>query len=61
MTKGGRNRLMGWTGAAVAYKPANNDLLETTRRVRAVFATGGALAIAGEGRIHAGRVGSCCP
>lgn len=53
MTAGGRNRLMSWTGAAVPYKPGKNDLLEATRRVRAVFASGGVLAIAGEGRIHA--------
>jgi 1-acyl-sn-glycerol-3-phosphate acyltransferase len=54
MAAGGRNRLMSWTGAAVPYKPGKNDLLEATRRVRAVFASGGVLAIAGEGRIHAG-------
>jgi 1-acyl-sn-glycerol-3-phosphate acyltransferase len=54
MTKGGRNRLMAWTGAAVPYKPGKNDLLGATRRVRAVFEAGGVLAIAGEGRIHAG-------
>ncbi len=53
MAAGGRNRLMSWTGAAVPYKPGKNDLLEATRRVRALFASGGALAIAGEGRIHA--------
>ena len=53
MTAGGRNRLMSWTGSAVPYKPGKNDLLEATRRVRAVFAAGGVLAIAGEGRIHA--------
>jgi beta-phosphoglucomutase-like phosphatase (HAD superfamily)/1-acyl-sn-glycerol-3-phosphate acyltransferase len=54
MAAGGRNRVMNWTGAAVPYKPGKNDLLEATRRVRAVFAAGGVLAIAGEGRIHAG-------
>jgi 1-acyl-sn-glycerol-3-phosphate acyltransferase len=53
MARGGRNRLMSWTGAAVAYKPGKNDLLGATRRVQAVFASGGVLAIAGEGRIHA--------
>jgi 1-acyl-sn-glycerol-3-phosphate acyltransferase len=52
MTVGGRNRLMLWTGTAVPYKPGKNDLLEATRAVRDVFAFGGALAIAGEGRIH---------
>jgi 1-acyl-sn-glycerol-3-phosphate acyltransferase len=54
MAAGGRNRLMSWTGAAVPYKPGKNDLLEATRRVRAVFASRAVLAIAGEGRIHAG-------
>ena len=51
---GPRNRLMYWTGAAVPFKPAKTDLLETTRRVQAVFSAGGVLAIAGEGRIHVG-------
>jgi 1-acyl-sn-glycerol-3-phosphate acyltransferase len=53
MARGGRNRLMSWTGAAVPYKPGKNDLLEATRLVQSIFATGGVLAIAGEGRIHA--------
>jgi 1-acyl-sn-glycerol-3-phosphate acyltransferase len=53
MARGGRNRLMSWTGTAVPYKPGKNDLLEATRLVQAIFSTGGVLAIAGEGRIHA--------
>lgn len=53
MTQGGRNRLMRWAGNAVPYRPGKNDLLEATRRVQAIFAAGGVLAIAGEGRIHA--------
>ena len=53
MSVGGRNRIMGWSGAAIPYKPGKNDLLEATRRTSAVFASGGVLAIAGEGRIHA--------
>lgn len=53
MASGGRNRLMSWTGSAVPYKPGKNDLLGATRRVQAVFASGGVLAIAGEGQIHA--------
>ena len=52
MSTGGRNRLMSWTGASVPFKPGRNDLLDTVRRVEAVFAAGGVLAIAGEGRIH---------
>ena len=51
---GPRNQLMYWTGAPVPFKPAKTDLLETTRRVQAVFSAGGVLAIAGEGRIHVG-------
>ena len=54
MGVGGRNRLMTWTGTAIPYKPAKNDLLDATRRVGAVVATGAVVAIAGEGRIHAG-------
>jgi len=52
MRVGGRNRVMYWTGTAIPYKPAKNDLLEATRRVGAVIASGGVVAIAGEGRIH---------
>lgn len=54
MQAGGRNRLMAWTGAAIPYKPGKDDLLGATRRVSAVIAAGGVVAIAGEGRIHAG-------
>jgi 1-acyl-sn-glycerol-3-phosphate acyltransferase len=53
MLVGGRNRLMAWTGATIPYKPGKNDLLEATRRVGAVIAEGGVVAIAGEGRIGA--------
>lgn len=52
MGVGSKNRLIGWTATAVPFKPGRNDLLETTRRVQAVFDVGGVLAIAGEGRIH---------
>ena len=52
MAIGGRNRVMFWTGTAIPYKPGKNDLLEATRRVAAVMATGSVVAIAGEGRIH---------
>jgi 1-acyl-sn-glycerol-3-phosphate acyltransferase len=53
MAVGGRNRLMSWTGTTIPYKPAKNDLLDATRHVGAVIATGSIVAIAGEGRIHA--------
>jgi 1-acyl-sn-glycerol-3-phosphate acyltransferase len=51
---GPRNRLMFWTATPVPFRPAKTDLLDTTRRVQAVFDVGGVLAIAGEGRIHVG-------
>jgi 1-acyl-sn-glycerol-3-phosphate acyltransferase len=54
MHVGGRNRIMAWTGTTIPYKPAKDDLLGATRRVSAVIASGGVVAIAGEGRIHAG-------
>ena len=53
MAAGARNRLMGWSGSSIPYKPGKNDLLEATRRVTRVFRAGGVVAIAGEGRIHA--------
>ena len=53
MQAGGRNRIMGWTGTPIPYKPGKDDLLGATRRVSAVIAAGGVVAIAGEGRIHA--------
>jgi HAD superfamily hydrolase (TIGR01509 family) len=52
MSVGGRNRLMTWTGATIPYRPGKNNLIEATRRVRAVIAAGGVIAIAGEGRIQ---------
>jgi len=54
MHVGGRNRIMAWTGTTIPYKPGKDDLLGATRRVSAVIAAGGIVAIAGEGRIHAG-------
>jgi 1-acyl-sn-glycerol-3-phosphate acyltransferase len=53
MKLGARNRMMGWTGAAIPYKPGKDDLIRSTRRVSAVISAGGVVAIAGEGRIHA--------
>lgn len=51
---GRRNRLIAWSGMALPYRPDKTDLLGVTRRVQAVFEAGRVLAIAGEGRIHAG-------
>ena len=33
MTKGARNRIISWAGFGIPYRPAKNDLIETTRRV----------------------------
>jgi 1-acyl-sn-glycerol-3-phosphate acyltransferase len=52
MAVGGRNRLMSWTRTSIAYRPGKSDLLDATRRVGGIIASGGVLAIAGEGRIH---------
>ena len=52
MSVGPRNRLMTWTGATIPYRPGKNNLIEATRRVHAVIAAGGVIAIAGEGRIQ---------
>jgi 1-acyl-sn-glycerol-3-phosphate acyltransferase len=54
MRIGSRNRLIAWTGSAVPDRPGKHDLLTATRRVEAVFAASGVLAIAGEGRISVG-------
>lgn len=54
MRRGARNRLISFVGNAVPYRPSKDDLLGVTRRVQAVFDAGAMLAIAPEGRIHAG-------
>ena len=54
MARGTRNRVMTWTGTAIPFKPEKSDLVEATRKVAAILASGGAVAIAGEGRIHDG-------
>ena len=51
MAIGARNRLIGWTGTAVPFKPGKNDLLTSARRAAAVLAAGHVLAVAGEGRL----------
>lgn len=51
MSRGVRNRLMRWSALAVPAPPGRP--LGAMRRVEAVLAGGGRLAIAGEGRIHA--------
>lgn len=52
LRKGGRNRFMWWFGICVPFSPLKDDLLTSVRWVQAVFDTGGALAISGEGTIH---------
>jgi len=52
LRKGGRNRFMWWFGLCVPFSPVKDDLLTSVRWVQAVFDTGGALAISGEGTIH---------
>jgi 1-acyl-sn-glycerol-3-phosphate acyltransferase len=54
MRRGGRNRLIAWSGFGIPYRPAKTDLLETTRRVTRVLDDGWVILIAGEGRIHRG-------
>ncbi len=39
---------------AIPYRPAKDDLIETTRRVTRLLADGWVIAVAGEGRIHRG-------
>jgi 1-acyl-sn-glycerol-3-phosphate acyltransferase len=54
MTRGARNRLMRWCGVAVPYRPGGRGLIAATARVEKLLAGGERVAIAGEGRIHAG-------
>ena len=51
MASGWRNRVIGWSGISVPFKPSKSDLLDTTRRAMAVLNRGHVLAIAGEGRL----------
>ncbi len=54
MRRGVRNRLMRWAGVAVPFRPGDRGLVAATARARAVLRDGAIVAIAGEGRIHAG-------
>jgi 1-acyl-sn-glycerol-3-phosphate acyltransferase len=54
MSVGVRNRLITWSGRGIPYNPDRADLLDVTRHVEGVLASGARLAIAPEGRIHAG-------
>lgn len=54
MRRGIRNRLMRWGGVTVPYQPGKRGLIAATARTRYLLEQGGVVAIAGEGRIHAG-------
>jgi 1-acyl-sn-glycerol-3-phosphate acyltransferase len=54
MATGFRNRLIRATRVAVPFRPDRRDLVGSVRRVEAVLAARGRLAIAAEGRIHPG-------
>ncbi|MCU0477699.1 MAG: 1-acyl-sn-glycerol-3-phosphate acyltransferase [Chloroflexi bacterium] len=54
MGVGRKNRLIRWSQRGVPFRPDKKGLLAVARRVHAVFERGDRLAIAPEGRIHAG-------
>ncbi len=54
MGVGRKNRLIRWTQRDVPFRPDKTGLLAVARRVHAIFERGDRLAIAPEGRIHAG-------
>lgn len=51
---GRKNRLIRWSQRAVPFRPDKRGLVAVARRVDLIFARGDRLAIAPEGRIHAG-------
>lgn len=54
MRRGARNRLISWSGRSIPFKPDGSDVRDVTRALEAALATGARVAIAPEGRIHAG-------
>jgi 1-acyl-sn-glycerol-3-phosphate acyltransferase len=54
MRVGRKNRLIALSQRDVPFHPGKTNLLEVTRRVQAITSRGARLAIAPEGRIHAG-------
>jgi 1-acyl-sn-glycerol-3-phosphate acyltransferase len=52
LRKGRQNAFMWWTAIPVPFSPLKDDLITSIRWVQAVFDTGGALGISGEGSIH---------
>ena len=54
LRRGIRNRLMRWGGVVVPYRPGKRGLVAPPARVEFLLGRGSVVAIAGEGRIHAG-------
>ena len=54
MRIGRKNRLIAWSQRGVAFRPDKRGLVYVARRVDAIFERGDRLAVAPEGRIHAG-------
>lgn len=54
MRRGFRNRMMRWGGVVVPYRPGNRGLVAATARAESLLTAGARVAVAGEGRIHAG-------
>jgi 1-acyl-sn-glycerol-3-phosphate acyltransferase len=54
MRRGFRNRVMRWAGVAVPYRPGKRGLVAAAARAESLLCAGAVVAIAGEGRIHAG-------
>ncbi|MGD0120943.1 MAG: 1-acyl-sn-glycerol-3-phosphate acyltransferase [Candidatus Limnocylindrales bacterium] len=54
MRRGFRNRVMRWAGVVVPFRPGNRGLVAATSRAESLLCAGAVVAIAGEGRIHAG-------
>jgi 1-acyl-sn-glycerol-3-phosphate acyltransferase len=54
MRRGLRNRLMRWGGVVVPFQPGKRGLARATARAESLLRSGALVAIAGEGRIHAG-------
>ncbi len=54
MRVGLKNRVIAWSQRDVPFRPDKRGLIEVTRRVEEIVARGDRLAIAPEGRIHAG-------
>jgi 1-acyl-sn-glycerol-3-phosphate acyltransferase len=54
MRRGLRNRMMRWSGTVVPFQPGKRGLIAATRRAEILIGSGATIALAGEGRIHAG-------